>query len=290
MFNGIFPAIVTPFRNDAIDEDALRAHVEWLLESGVHGIVPCGTTGEAGALSPKEYSQVVCATVDQVKGRVPVVAGAGANVTTKAIEFSKFCQECGVDGLLHVTPYYNKPTQAGLLAHFSAIAKAVPLPTVLYNVPGRTGVNMENDTVQRLASISNIVGLKDASGDLEQSRQLKQLVPHDFWLCSGDDALNASRYELGYQGAISVTANIAPAQCAAVWQAAQQEDYASAKSLQDALAPVNDALFIESNPIPVKTALSMMGRCTAEFRLPLCNMSTENEATLKSTLSTAGIL
>lgn len=272
-FTGIFPALITPFSHGQFDATAFRQHIDFVIVGGVDGIVPCGTTGEAGALSPDEYRQVVQIAVAQAKGRVPVIGGAGANITAKAIALTQLCADCGVDGLLHVTPYYNKPTQEGLFQHFAAIAQATTLPIILYNVPGRTGVNLSPETVGRLTQFANIIGLKDASASLDQARATQALVGADFTLLSGEDGLNADLYALGYRGSISVTANIAPDRVCAVWQAAHRGDMVTAQSLQATLQALNQAMFFESNPLPVKTALALMGRCQEEWRLPMCPMT-----------------
>ncbi|MBI4238988.1 MAG: 4-hydroxy-tetrahydrodipicolinate synthase [Deltaproteobacteria bacterium] len=290
MFTGIFPAVITPFKGNAIDEAAFRDHVEWLITEGVHGLVPCGTTGEAGALTLEEYARVVRFTVAQARGRVPVIAGAGANITEKATQLTTLCTECKADGLLHVTPYYNKPTQEGLAQHFQAVAAATPLPIILYNVPGRTGVNLLPPTVARLAGINNIVGLKDASGSLTQATEHRAAVSDTFALLSGEDALNYPLYAIGYQGAISVTANVAPRRVAELWNAWQRGDTATAARLHQALYALNQALFIESNPIPVKTALALMGRCEEAWRLPLTPMAPANRDRLAAVLRTAQLL
>lgn len=287
---GIFPAIVTPFSTNGIDENALREHIEWLISEGVHGIVPCGTTGEAASLTKKEYAFVVRTTVSQVNSRVPVIAGAGANITSKAIELSKLCADCGADALLHVTPYYNKPTQTGLRLHFEAVANSTELPIILYNVPGRTGVNMEAPTVAELARHNNIVGLKDAAGDIDQSKKILSMVPENFSVLSGDDALNYKLYSIGERGAISVTANIAPARTVAVWEEHISGNAEHAADLHEKLSTLNKSLFIESNPIPVKTALALMGACKETFRLPMCEMSPANREELSTVLRQQGLI
>lgn len=286
MFTGIFPAIVTPFKDGAVNEPALRTHIDWLITEGVQGLVPCGTTGEAGALTLEEYARVVRITVAQAHGRVPVIAGAGANITEKALQLTALCTECKADGLLHVTPYYNKPTQEGLFQHFQAVAAATHLPIVLYNVPGRTGVNLLPPTVARLTAIKNIVGLKDASGSITQATEHRASVAEEFALFSGEDALNYPLYALGYQGAISVTANVAPRRVVELWNAWQRGDVRSAATLHQTLYALNQAMFIESNPIPVKTALALMGRGAETWRLPLTAMAPTNRDRLAAVLRT----
>lgn len=290
MFTGVLPALITPFRNGTVDGDAFRQHVEWVIAEGVHGVVPCGTTGEAGALSSDEYRRVLTMAVETARGRVPVIAGAGANITSKAVALTQLCAECGVDGLLHVTPYYNKPTQEGLRLHFTAIAEATTLPIILYNVPGRTGVNLLPATVTALAKLPNIVGLKDAAALMPQSQEHLRSVPDDFALLSGDDDSNYPLYALGYRGAISVTANVAPKKVAACWNAHAAGDAATAARLHEELRVLNKAMFLEPNPIPVKTALALMGRCSEEWRLPLCAMQGDTRAQLVATLKRERLL
>jgi 4-hydroxy-tetrahydrodipicolinate synthase len=284
MFSGVMPALITPFHNGAVDEDALRQHIDWVITSGVHGIVPCGTTGEAGALTNDEYRRVVTIAVEEAKGRVPVIAGAGANATQKAIDLTQLCAGCKVDGLLHVTPYYNKPTQEGIRQHFTAIAQSTTLPIVLYNVPGRTGCNMSPDTTAALATINNIVALKDASGSVAQGSEHAVKSPKGFALLSGEDGINYPLYAIGHCGAISVTANVEPAKVSACWNAWKAGDSATAGRIHAELQPLNQAMFFESNPIPVKTALAMMGRCEEEWRLPLCAMAKETRERLAGVL------
>lgn len=290
MFTGIIPALITPFRDGVVDEPAFRDYIEWLVASGVHGVVPCGTTGEAGALSSEEYARVVRIAVSQVRQRVPVIAGAGANITTRAVELSKLCAECGADALLHVTPYYNKPTPEGLWLHYSTIAAATPLPVILYNVPGRTGLNLQPATVQRLATLSTVVGLKDACGNVEQSRATLTGVPKSFTVLSGDDPLNLPLYRLGARGTITVVGNVAPRLMVEQWDAHRAGNHAHADALDRPLQALATALFLESNPIPVKTALALMGKCGESWRLPLCAMEAANRATLADVLQREGVL
>ncbi len=284
MLKGLCVAMITPFKNGGIDEGALRNHAAWLIDEGVHGLVPCGTTGEGATLNPEEYSNVVRIVKETSAGRVPVVAGAGTNATNKAIELAKIVTEAGADILLQVTPYYNKPPQQGLVEHFTAIAKAVQTPIILYNVPGRTAVNMLPETVEKLSHITNIVGLKAASGNLEQIEKTIQLVPDDFLVLSGNDDQNLEIYERGGVGAISVTGNVAPSLSADVWNLFQNGEKEKAIALQERLASLNDAMFIETNPIPAKTSLSLMGRCEEDFRLPLTTMDPVNKKRLLEVL------
>lgn len=283
-------ALVTPFRDGKVDEKSLRDLVEWQIQSGTHVLVPCGTTGEAPTLTDEEHERVITIVVDQAKKRVPVLAGAGSNSTEKAIKLTQQAKKAGATGTLQVTPYYNKPTQEGLYRHFKAIAEAVDFPIVLYNVPGRTAVNMEAETVLRLAQIKNIVGVKEASGKLEQIDKILRGINSHFGVYSGDDPLNAQIYAIGGHGTISVTANIAPARVAKVWNEHAADNKRNAFEEQERLSFLNKILFIETNPIPVKTALAMMGKCAEEFRLPLCPMSESNKIKLKECLKQEKLL
>lgn len=289
MFKGIFPAIITPFKNGSIDEDALREHVDWLIKSGVHGLVPCGTTGEAATLGIAEYTQIVKIVAEEARERCPVVAGAGANSTAKAVELARLVTEAGADATLQVTPYYNKPTQEGLFLHFKTIAAEVGLPHIMYNVPGRTSVNMLPKTVERLSKIKNIAGIKEASGDLKQIETIRGVTPPSFAILSGNDDQNLEIYKRGGSGAISVTANVAPGDVSKVWSLFEEGKKDDAEKLQTSLRQLNDAMFIETNPIPVKTSLSMMGRCAEEFRLPLCPMDSANKKQLQDVLKSYGL-
>lgn len=274
-------ALVTPFRGGKIDEKAFRLLIDRQILAGTDVLVPCGTTGEAPTLSAAEQMRLISITVEQAAGKVPVLAGAGANATETAILLAKQAEKAGANGILVVTPYYNKPTQEGLYRHYEAIAKSVDLPIVLYNVPGRTGVSLEMATTLRLAAIDTIVGIKEASGNLEATRKLIQEAPKNFSIYSGDDALNAQIYALGGQGTISVTANIVPDRVKKAWKSLK---------LQGSLDRLNKILFVETNPIPVKTALSLMGKCAEEFRLPLCPMQPKNREQLKKILIQEGLI
>lgn len=280
-FQGSMTALVTPFRGGKIDEKAFRLLVDRQILAGTDVLVPCGTTGEAPTLSAAEQSLLITMTVEQAAGKIPVLAGAGANATETAIVLARQAKKAKADGILVVTPYYNKPTQEGLFQHYEAIAKAVDLPIVLYNVPGRTGVSLETATVLRLAAIDTIVGIKEASGNLEAIQKLIREAPKNFAVYSGDDALNAQIYALGGQGTISVTANIVPDRVKEAWKSLK---------LQKSLEPLNKILFIETNPIPIKTALSLMGKCAEEFRLPLCPMQPKNKEELKKILIQEGLI
>ncbi|UCF31974.1 MAG: 4-hydroxy-tetrahydrodipicolinate synthase [bacterium] len=289
MFQGAFTALVTPFSSGSIDEKSLRDHIEFQVKQGIHGVVPCGTTGEASTLSHDEHVEVVRITVDQVGGRVPVIAGSGSNSTAEALELTRRVKEVGADGSLMITPYYNKPTQEGLYQHFSLIAESVDIPIILYNVPGRTGVNMLAETVGRLSKIPNIVGLKDATGDLVQASYTLQVVPDDFVILSGEDAMVYPLLTLGGKGVISVVSNVAPAEMAKMVSAYLSGNIEDAQKLHYRLLPLSGAMFVETNPIPVKGALSMMGRIKNELRLPLVPLSETGRQKVKDALKAFGI-
>jgi len=290
MFKGSMTAIVTPFKDGRVDEKALRRLVDWQISSGTDAIVVCGTTGESATLTYDEHFAVIDTAVDQAAGRVPVIAGAGSNSTANAIKLARQAKEAGADAQLQVTPYYNKPTQEGLYQHFRAIAEVVDLPMILYNVPGRTSVNMLPETVARLANIDSIVGVKEASGNLGQVREIISSCPEGFACYSGDDAMNFDIYKAGGAGAISVTANVAPDMVAAVWDAHEAGDDDEAGRLHKKLDALNRAMFIETNPIPAKTSLAMMGKVAEEFRLPLTPISEGHRAELKDILKQYGLI
>ena len=284
MFEGSIVAIVTPFKDGKVDEEAFRELIEFQIENGTSAIVPCGTTGESATLDFEEHKRVIEICVDAVKKRVPVIAGAGANNTKEAIELTAFAKEAGADATLQVVPYYNKPTQEGLYLHFSTIAKEVPLPQVLYNIPGRTGINMLPQTVARLAELKEIVAIKEASGNLVQMAEIMNLAGDKITLISGDDTLTLPVLSIGGKGVISVIANIVPKETAEMVKLWKQGDVDGAKNMYLKLLPLCQAMFYETNPIPVKTALSLMGKITEEIRLPLCPMSPANLERLKNVL------
>jgi 4-hydroxy-tetrahydrodipicolinate synthase len=290
MFTGSMVALVTPFKNNKIDEAALRRLIDLQINAGTSVIVPCGTTGESATLNFEEHLRVIEITVDHVKGRVKVLAGAGANSTDEAIYLHKESARLGADGTLQVTPYYNKPPQEGLYQHFSAIAASNDLPIILYNVPGRTSVNMLPDTVARLAKIKTIVGIKEAAGKLEQVKELLEKCPKDFVILSGEDALTLDIYKMGGQGAISVTANVCPRECVNEWSAFKSGDIKKAEEIHQALMSLHDGMFFETNPIPVKAALAMMGIIEEEYRLPLVKMSDGNRKRLQNILQQMKII
>ncbi|HEY8570568.1 4-hydroxy-tetrahydrodipicolinate synthase, partial [Microbulbifer sp.] len=270
MISGSMVALATPMYADgSLDWEKLHELVEWHIEQGTRALVAVGTTGESATLDVHEHLEVIRRVVDQVAGRIPVIAGTGANSTTEAIELTATAAKCGADACLLVTPYYNKPTQEGLYQHYKAVAKAVDIPQILYNVPGRTAVDMLPDTVRRLSSIANIVGIKEATGNLERARQILELVPEDFAVYSGDDATAVELMLLGGHGNISVTANVAPAAVAQMCEAALAGDAETARAINQRIEILHKMLFVESNPIPVKWALKEMGRIDSGIRLPL---------------------
>ena len=288
---GSLVALVTPMRpSGAVDWAALDGLVDWHLESGTHGIVPVGTTGESATLTAAEHKDVVKAVVRRVDGRVPVVAGAGANATAEAIEFTKAAESDGADYGLSVTPYYNKPTQEGLYRHYCAIAEASALPIVLYNVPPRTACDMQAATVARLAAVDSIVGIKEACGDADRVAEIKALVPEDFVLLSGEDAQTLTMVGHGATGAISVTANVLPALMAEFCQAFLDGDAAKAAKLDARLQPIHDILFVETSPIPSKWALSAMGRIDSGIRLPLVELTETAQVEVRTRLRNVGAL
>lgn len=285
LFSGAMTALVTPFKENSIDEEAYRAFIEWQIAQGIHGLVPCGTTGESATLSHAEHERIIEICIEQTANRVPVLAGAGSNNTTEAIALTKFAQKAGADGALLITPYYNKPTQQGLYEHFSAIARAVDFPLVPYNVPGRTGCNLLPPALCRLAKeFSNIVGVKEATGNMDQASLILENCPEKFSVLSGDDLTAFPLLALGGKGVISVTANIMPAQVAEMCNDFKSGKWMDARKIHHRLFPLHQAMFMESNPIPVKTALAMMGKMSAEMRLPLCALSDEDAIKLKAIL------
>ncbi|HEX3034879.1 MAG TPA: 4-hydroxy-tetrahydrodipicolinate synthase [Thermodesulfobacteriota bacterium] len=291
MLHGSVVAIVTPFKNGQVDESALRELIEFQVENGTHGIVPCGTTGESPTLTHEEHEYVIELTVKAVKKRVPVVAGTGSNSTDEAIRLTKFAEKVGADAVLSVVPYYNKPTQEGLYLHFKQIASEVNIPIILYNIPGRSGVNMTPETIARLAKdCRNIIGVKEASGSLQQASRILYLCGIDFILLSGEDAINFPLLAVGGKGFITVTANVAPKDVAELYNSFITGEFNRARELHYKLLPLNEAMFIETNPMPVKVALSIMGKIRGEFRLPLCPMAPGNFEKLKTALKEYGLV
>ena len=290
MFKGAFTAIVTPFKNGQFDEAAYRELIEFQVKEGIHGIVPCGTTGESPTLSHAEHKRVVETCIDQVKKRVMVIAGSGSNNTAEAVELTKHAQAAGADAALMITPYYNKPTQEGLFQHYKTVASQTKIPIVVYNVPGRTSLNLLPETMARLAGIPNIVGLKDATGDLKQGCKTLELCGDKITVLSGDDFTTFPLLCVGGQGVISVVSNPAPADMAGMCNAFFQGDLAQARALHYKMWPLTESMFIETNPVPVKTALKLMGKITGEVRQPLCLMSAANEDKLRQVMQKYGLI
>jgi 4-hydroxy-tetrahydrodipicolinate synthase len=290
MFRGAITALVTPFRDGRVDEARLRALVDQQVAAGIDGIVPCGTTGESPTLSHEEHERVIGVVVGQARGRTRVLAGTGSNSTEEAIRLTKHAREVGADGALLVTPYYNRPTQEGLYQHYRRIAREVKgFPLVVYNIPGRTGVNVLPETMARLAEIDNVVGVKEATGNLAQAVETIERCPKDFAVLSGDDVLTLSLLAVGGVGVISVSSNVVPADVKAMvdaWFAGKPEE---ARRWHSKLAPLHQAMFLETNPAPVKTAMAMLGMIEGEIRLPLCGLSEANTQKLRSALRAYGL-
>ena len=281
MFSGAFTALVTPFRNGEVDVEALENLVEFQIGQGIHGLVPCGTTGETPSMSEAEDRLVIGTVVRVANGRVPVIAGTGSNSTDMAIKYTRMAEEEGADGSLQVSPYYNKPTQEGLYRHFAAIAESTSLPIVLYNIPGRTSVTVSAETTARLAEIPNIVGTKEATHSMDMASDIRRLCGEEFDILSGDDSLTLPLMSLGGRGVISVAANVAPAVVSDMVNALLEGDFERGRELHYDLLPLCRALFIETNPIPVKTAASILGLCSDEMRLPMIPLAGENLDTLR---------
>lgn len=290
-FKGAFTALVTPFSGGQIDEEAYRQLIEWQVQSGINGVVPCGTTGESATMSHEEHKRVISICVDQVKGRVPVLAGAGSNNTAEAVELTQFAKDAGADGALLITPYYNKPTQEGLYQHFKRIASEVSMPFIVYNVPGRTGVNLLPATVARLnKDIKDVIGIKEATGDLNQVSQVLEYCGPDFQVLSGDDFTVLPLLSVGGCGVISVVSNILPDKMSGMCAAWFAGDLPTAQKLHFELAPFSRMMFLETNPIPAKTSLALMGRIKLELRLPLVPMSPANAECLRAFLAGKGLI
>jgi 4-hydroxy-tetrahydrodipicolinate synthase len=291
MFKGAIVAIVTPFKkNGKVDEERFRELIEFQIENGTDGIVPCGTTGESSTLSHKEHDKVIEIAVEQARKRVPVIAGTGSNSTDEAIRLTRHAREVGADGVLMVCPYYNRPTQEGLYQHYKKIAESVPIPIIVYNIPGRTAVNLMPETLARLAKFSNIVGVKEASGSIKQMSDVILHCGKKFSVLSGDDAFTLPLMGIGGHGIISVISNVAPADMAAMVDAAAAGKWAKARELHYKMSPLIDALFIETNPTPVKALLSMMGRIEYEVRLPLARLSEANYEKLRKVAVNYGLI
>jgi 4-hydroxy-tetrahydrodipicolinate synthase len=290
MFKGAITAIVTPFKNGQFDEAAYRELIEFQVKGGVHGIVPCGTTGESPTLSHAEHKRVVETCLDQVKKRVVVIAGSGSNNTAEALELTQHAQQAGADAALMITPYYNKPTQEGLFQHYKTVASQTKIPIVVYNVPGRTSLNLLPETMARLAELPNIVGLKDATGDLKQGCKTLELCGDKITVLSGDDFTTLPLMCVGGMGVISVVSNVVPTDMAGMCNAFFAGDLAKARAFHYKMWPLMEAMFIETNPTPAKTALKMMGKITGEIRQPLCPMSAANEEKLRGVMQKYGLI
>jgi len=290
MFRGLYTALITPFKNGKVDERAFQSFVVWQITEGVHGVVPCGTTGESPTLSYDEHHRVIALCVEAAKGRVKVLAGTGANSTEEAVMFTEHAKKAGVDGALIVAPYYNKPTPEGIYQHYKTIAEAVDIPIVIYNIPGRSVVDIKDDTLERLSKISNIVGIKDATGDLSRVSTLRARTGKGFVQLSGEDMTAIAFNAQGGVGCISVTSNIAPKLCAEVQNKTLAGDYAGALAVHDKLVGLHQAMFCETSPGPVKYAASLMGKCSAELRLPLVQPSEANKARVREAMQAAGLL
>ncbi|MBA3396126.1 MAG: 4-hydroxy-tetrahydrodipicolinate synthase [Deltaproteobacteria bacterium] len=287
---GCLTALVTPFRDGKIDFDALAKLVDWQIEQGVDGIVAVGTTGESATLDVDEHVAVITAIVKAVRGRVPVVAGAGGNATTEALELTHASEQAGADALLHVTPYYNRPGQEGLFRHFEAIAKSTKLPIILYNVPSRTACDLLTDTVVRLAELPNVIGIKDATGNLVRASELVAKVGDRLTILSGDDGTSFPLYAVGARGVISVVSNIAPRAMSDMWDAVKAGDWERAKQRHFELRVLSQMLFAEPSPAPTKAALAILGRCSTDVRLPLTEASAGLRDQLRAELRTQGML
>jgi 4-hydroxy-tetrahydrodipicolinate synthase len=288
---GIYTALVTPFKDGKLDEKAFRNLIEFQLKGGINGVVPCGTTGEAPTLSYEEHEKVIELAVKYAKGKVPVIAGTGSNSTQEAIELTEGAKKLGADFCLLTTPYYNKPTQEGLYQHFKAIAEAVNIPIILYNIPGRTGINMTPETIFRLSRIKNIVGIKEAAGSLAQVSDIYRLTKGTFTILSGDDNLFLPMMSVGAVGVISVVSNIMPKEMQSLYRAFLiEKNIKKAMNIHTRLMPLFQGIFVETNPIPVKEAMAYMGMIKKEFRLPLCPLSDANSRFIKGLLGEYGLL
>ncbi len=289
-FKGSFPALLTPFANGGVDETAFQDFVEWQIDQGSHGLVPCGTTGESPTLSHEEDMRVTALCVEVAKGRVPVIAGTGSNSTEEAIKLTRHAKQAGADGALVVMPYYNKPTQEGLYRHYKAIHDAVEIPIVIYNIPGRCVVDMSVETMTRLAALPNIVGVKDATCDLARPAKTRLAIGPEFSQLSGEDATVVPFLAQGGHGCISVTANVAPRLCAELHEAWQSGDIESVQTINDRLMPLHEALFAETSPAPVKYAASLLGKCQNIVRQPLVEVSEQTEAKVRAAMAHAGLI
>jgi 4-hydroxy-tetrahydrodipicolinate synthase len=290
MFTGSMVALVTPFKNGAVDWQSLEALIDFHLQSGTHGIVPCGTTGESATLSHQEHDEVIRAVIKAVNKRIPVIAGTGSNSTDEAVRLTREAEKSGADGALMISPYYNRPTQEGIYQHYKKVAAAVGIPIIVYNIPGRTGSRIEPETLARMSEIKNIAGVKEATGSVDQAIDVIRLCGDRLAVYSGEDSLIFSLMALGGKGVISTVANVAPKETAALTEACLSGNWQKGRELQFKLMPLIRSLFIESNPIPAKTALSLMGKCSSDLRLPLTPMAEGNVQKLKQTMGDFGLL
>jgi 4-hydroxy-tetrahydrodipicolinate synthase len=284
MFHGAFSALVTPFRDGAVDETALRELVEWQIQSGIDGLVPCGSTGESATMTHAEHEQVIRLVVQQARRRVPVIAGTGSNSTAEAIRLTQFAREVGADGALLISPYYNKPTQEGIYRHYKAIGASVDLPLIVYNIPGRTGSNILPETFGRLCEVKQVAGIKEASGSIDQCSDILKLCGERLTMLSGDDSFTLPLMSLGAKGVISVITNVMPREMHDLAAAALAGDFARARELHFKMLPLMRALFVETNPIPIKQACALMGKCANEVRLPLVPMTAGSADRLQSAM------
>ncbi|NFV79970.1 4-hydroxy-tetrahydrodipicolinate synthase [Magnetospirillum aberrantis] len=290
MFKGSITALITPFRDGSVDEKAFQDFVAWQIAEGTHAVVPCGTTGESPTLSHAEHHRVVELCIEVAKGKVPVIAGAGSNSTEEAIQLTRHAKQAGADAALIVAPYYNKPNQEGLFRHYEAIVKAVDLPVIVYNIPGRSVVNISVETFQRLAKLPNIVGVKDATADLARPLQIRTAVGADFCQLSGEDATATAFLAQGGVGCISVTSNVAPKLCAQMHDAWMAGDLATCFALRDRLMVLHDAMFVEGNPVPAKYGASLLGKCLPDVRLPMVGLSDASKAKVETAMKSVGLI
>jgi len=290
MFKGSLTALITPFKDGKIDEVAFQSFVEWQIAEGTDGLVPCGTTGESPTLSHEEHNRVVDLCIEAARGKVPVIAGAGSNATAEAISLAKHAKASGAAGALVVTPYYNKPSQEGLFQHFKAIVDAVDIPVIIYNIPGRSVIDMSLETMARLAKLPNIVGVKDATDDLNRPIRVRAALGEGFAQLSGNDGTAVAFLASGGVGCISVTANVAPGLCAQLHDAWAAGDYATVWALRDKLMPLHDSLFVETNPTPIKYAASLIGKCDGTVRLPLVEVAEATKARVKAAMQGVGLI
>ena len=290
MFSGSMVALVTPFKDGKVDWPSLEGLVEFHINNGTHGIVPCGTTGESATLGQKEHHDIIERVIQAVNQRVPVIAGTGSNSTAEAVELTRGAEKAGADGALLISPYYNRPTQEGIYQHYKKVASAVGIPIIVYNIPGRTGSKIEPETLARLAEINNVAGVKEATGSVDQAIDVIRLCGDNLAVYSGEDSLTFSLMALGGRGVISTVANVAPKDMSQLTDACLKGNWEKGRQLQFKLMPLIRAVFLETNPIPIKTALSLIGKCTAELRLPLTPMSEGNCQKLKQTMTDFGLL